>query len=193
MPNSLTEDCAFRALLLTLYGAGLRLGEALRLKDADVDLQDAVLTIRDTKFFKTRLVPIGKDLVHVLTDYRNRRDRRHTVNPDTLLFRLRTGAPMHSGIVERAFVRVRAAAGIRRAGGPRQQPRLHDLRHTAAVHRLVRWYRTGVDLHRQLLRLATYLGHQDLAGTQRYLTLTPPLLRAASRRFERYARENHHE
>lgn len=191
--GSLIEDYALRALLLTLYGAALRLGEALTLKDVDVDLQDAVLTIRDTKFFKTRMVPMGRDLLRVLIDYRSERDRRHRAEPGAPFFRLRNGAPMNKPVVERTFRRLRVAAGVQRDGGPRQQPRLHDLRHSGVVHRLLRWYRSGVDLQRQLLRVATYLGHKDLSGTQRYLTLTPQLLRAAGRRFEQYAGENHHE
>ncbi len=190
---SLIEDYTLQALLLTLYGAGLRLGEALALNDADVDLQEAVLTIRETKFFKTRLVPIGRDLVRVLTEYRSRRERLHPGLSGAPFFRLHNGARMNKPVVERTFRRLRAAARVQREGGPRQQPRLHDLRHAAAVHRLLRWYRTGVDLQQQLPRLATYLGHKDLASTQRYLTLTPQLLRAAGRRFERYARENSYE
>lgn len=190
---SLVEDYALRALLLTLYGAGLRLGEALALNDADVDLQEAVLAIRETKFYKTRLVPVGQDLLRVLIDYRKQRDRRHSSAYDAPFFRLRNGASMNKPVVERTFRRLRAAAGVQRQGGPHQQPRLHDLRHAAAVHRLLRWYRSGVDLQHQLLRLATYLGHKDLSGTQRYLTLTPQLLRAAGRRFERYATEDCHE
>lgn len=191
--QSLIGDYTLRALILTLYGAGLRLGEALRLNEADVDLKDAVLTIRDTKFFKARFVPIGKDLWRVLTDYRKRRDHRHPCQPDSPFFEFRNGARMNRSVVELRFRRLCAAAGVRREGGARVQPRLHDLRHAAAVHRLLRWYRAGVDVQQQLLRLATYLGHKDLSGTQRYLTLTPQLLRAAGRRFERYATETSHE
>ena len=190
---SLIEDYALQALLLTLYGAGLRLGEALALNCADVDLQEAVITVRDTKFFKTRLVPIGQGLVRVLAAYRSRRELRHRGPPGAPFFRLRNGAPMNKHVVERTFCRLRAAASVQRDGGPRQQPRLHDLRHTAAVHRLLRWYKDGDDLQQQLPRLATYLGHKDLSATQRYLTLTPQLLRAASQRFEHYAMENHYE
>jgi integrase len=91
-----------------------------------------------------------------------------------------------------AFRRLRACAGIQRDGGPRHQPRLHDLRHSAAVHRLVAWYQTGIDLQDLLPKLATYLGHVDLSSTQRYLTMTPELLREASLRFERYATEADH-
>ena len=84
-------------------------------------------------------------------------------------------------------------AGVSRHDGAQYQPRIHDLRHSGAVHRLVAWYRSGADLQRLLPQLATYLGHIDLAATQRYLTMTPALLREASLRFERYAREPHHE
>jgi integrase len=93
---------------------------------------------------------------------------------------------------EVAFRRVRDSAGVLRHDGARYQPRLHDLRHTAAVHRLIAWYRSGADVQRLLPQLATYLGHVHIAGTQRYLTLTPELLREAGLRFERYAMEASH-
>jgi site-specific recombinase XerD len=191
--RSLMEDYALRALLLTLYAAALRLGEAIRLDEVDVDLDQAVLTIRQTKFFKTRLVPMGRDLTRVLIDYRKERDRCHRRSADGAFFRLRNGERMTQAVIELTFRRLRAAAGIFRDGGPRHQPRLHDLRHTGAVHRLLRWYRTGADLQTLLPRLATYLGHKDLVSTQHYLTMTPQLLRTAGRRFERYARESCHD
>jgi site-specific recombinase XerD len=78
-------------------------------------------------------------------------------------------------------------AGIRRAGGARQQPRIHDLRHTFAVHRLTTWYQQGADVQRLLHHLSVYLGHVELRHTQVYLSMTPELLREASQRFERYA------
>jgi integrase/recombinase XerD len=76
---------------------------------------------------------------------------------------------------------------VLRLDSGRYQPRLHDLRHAAAVHRLISWYRQGADVQRLLPQLATYLGHVHIAATQRYLTMTPELLHEASRRFERYA------
>ena len=85
------------------------------------------------------------------------------------------------------------SAGVARHDGARYQPRLHDLRHAAAVHRLVSWYRMGADVQKLLPQLATYLGHVHIAATQRYLTMTPELLSEASRRFERYAMEEPHE
>jgi integrase len=186
-PLALFDAGTLRTVLLLLYGAGLRLGEAVRLNVGDVDLAEAVLTVRQTKFHKTRLVPLGQDLTGMLIDYRKHCDRRRAPDPDCPFFRLRNGERIKQSTTERTFRLLRTIAQVSRTGGPRQQPRLHDLRHTAAVHRLVAWYRCDEDLQYLLPRLATYLGHKDLSGTQHYLTLTPPLLREASKRFERYA------
>lgn len=176
-----------RALLLLLYGAGLRLGEALSLKEADVDLDLAILCIRDSKFYKTRLVPIGSDLTFVLAQYVGGRDADGPGQPDEPFLRLRSGNKVSRSAAESAFRRLRSLAGVVRRPICGPQPRLHDLRHTAAVHRLIAWYRAGENLQVLLPRLATYLGHVGLASTQHYLTLTPDLMREASMRFERYA------
>lgn len=174
--------------MLLLYGAGLRISEALALTLADVDLSVSLLTIRESKFYKTRLVPIGPRLTAVLRTYADARGRqRHANDPAGPFFVTRTGTAVTRGMAERAFVRLRDIAGIAREEGARYQPRLHDLRHAMAVHRLVAWYREGADVQRLLPQLATYLGHVDVAATQRYLAMTPELLREASRRFERYA------
>jgi integrase/recombinase XerD len=182
-----------RTLLLVLYGAKLRLGEALALNVADIDFEEAVLTIRQTKFYKTRLVPLGHDLADVLREYRRRHDRGHPHGPTAPFFCFRNSQRVSASALERTFRRLRVAAGVRREGGARQQPRLHDLRHAAAVHRVIQWYRGGADLQRLLPYLATYLGHVDLSSTQHYLTLTPELLHEASLRFQRYALENDHD
>jgi integrase len=189
------EEATLRTLLLLLYGAGLRIGEALALTRADVDLDAALLTIRESKFYKTRLVPIGPKLTAVLRTYADDRYQRgHSNDPGAPFFMTRTGTAVKRGLAERAFVRLRDIAGIAREDGARYQPRLHDLRHSMAVHRLLAWYREGADVQRLLPQLATYLGHVDVAATQRYLTMTPELLREASQRFERYAQpEVHHE
>lgn len=177
-----------RTLLLLLYGAGLRAGEALRLRRCDVDLRDRVLVIRDTKFFKSRLVPIGTRLGAALARYATWREGLPvSAEGRSPFFATRTGQAVPLARLERAFVRLRQPAGVRRPAGDRWQPRLHDLRATFAVHRLLAWYREGVDLQRHLPLLATYLGHATVAGTQHYLTLTPELLAEASGRFQRYA------
>jgi site-specific recombinase XerD len=171
-----------------LYGAGLRISEALALTLADVDLSASLLTIHESKFYKTRLVPIGPRLTATLRAYADDRHRQgHAHNPASPFFMTRNGTAVTRGMAERAFVRLRTIAAIAREDGARYQPRLHDLRHAMAVHRLVACYREGGDVQRLLPQLATYLGHVDVAATQRYLTMTPELLREASRRFERYA------
>jgi site-specific recombinase XerD len=180
-------------LILLLYGAGLRLGEALALNSADLDLGQSFLRVRQSKFYKSRLVPFGEDLAGVLRQYCRGVDRQYSTDPDCPIFCLRNRRRAHHKIVERTFRRLCLMAAVQRDGGSRRQPRLHDLRHTAAVHRLIHWYRSGADLQRLLPRLATYLGHKDLSGTQHYLTLTPPLLREASRRFQRYAGDCSHD
>jgi integrase/recombinase XerD len=184
-PRAAIDGATLRTLPILLYGAGLRIGEALDLTLDDVDASAAVLTIRNTKFYKTRWVPIGPQLTGVLADYA--RARRRATTAASAFFVARTGGAVTCGMVERAFARLRAALGIVRDDGARYQPRLHDLRHSMAVHRLTAWYREGAEVQRLLPLLATYLGHGDVAATQRYLTLTPQLLSEASARFEHYA------
>jgi len=187
-PRAALQGATLRPLLLLLYGAGLRISEALALTLGDVDLSARLLIIRESKFYKTRLVPIGPRLTATLRAYTDDRRRQgHSNAPAGPFFVTRTGTAVTRGMAERAFVRLRAITGVARKDGTRYQPRLHDLRHAMAVHRLVAWYREGADVQRLLPQLATYLGHVDVAATQRYLTMTPELLLEASRRFERYA------
>ncbi len=150
-----------------------------------MDLQERLLCIRQSKFFKTRWVPIGPKLAEVLRDY-----EREAPAPDPsyrCFFRANRGTPVSRSTIERIFAKLRVAAGIKRTDGGRFQPRLHDLRHAAAVHRLVSWYRKGEDIQCLLVKLSAYLGHVDIAATQKYLTWTPELRQQANARFARYA------
>lgn len=185
----LLEPDTLRTIILLLYGAGLRVGEALRLRPCDVNFQDRVLCIWGTKFFKSRMVPIGASLTATLARYAQQHQpvRPSDEHPPSF-FTTRTGKTIRIGVLEAAFVRLRERAGIRRPSTDRWQPRLHDFRATFAVHRLVGWYREGADLQRRLPLLSTYLGHVNISGTQAYLPMTHELLVEASRRFERYAR-----
>jgi integrase/recombinase XerD len=182
------ETDTLRTFVALLYGAGLRRGEARRLKVEDVDLARSLLHIRGTKFFKTRLVPISTSLNAVLRAFIVECNACGSRDGGEVLFRKKNGTPLTDPAIGAAFRRLRAIASIKRDGGPRNQPRLHDLRHSAAVHRVTSWYRSGADLNDLLPKLATYLGHKDLSGTQRYLTMTEELLAEASRRFEAFAR-----
>lgn len=192
-PRSLLEPLSCRTLLLLLYGTGLRISEALALTQADVDLDAGLLQVRDSKFYKTRIVPIGSDLLTVLTQYVTHRSAPQRA-PEAPFLVSRAGKAVTRSSAENTFHRLRQHAGVLRHDGARYQPRLHDMRHSFAVHRLVSWYRSGADVQRLLPHLATYLGHVHIAATQRYLTLTPELLQEASTRFERYAMErNRHD
>jgi site-specific recombinase XerD len=187
------DAVTFRILLLLLYGAGLRVGEATRLTLADVDLANAVLTIRATKFYKSRLVPVGPQLAAVLESHVSLRRRVELVNGENaLLLANQDGTRLASSTVQAAFDALRRLAEVHRAAGGRKVPRLHDLRHSFAVHRLTSWYRQGADVQRLLPVLSTYLGHADLEGTKVYLSITPELLEQASLRFARYAEGGRH-
>lgn len=181
------EPHTFRTILLTLYGAALREGECLSLELRDVDLRESLLVIRDTKFYKSRLVPVGCDLNEALRKYAILRAAAgHPQNVTAPFFVTKAGKRIPADLLRRAFRRLRQQAGIRRVDGARYQPRLHDLRHSAAVHRLTAWYREGKDVQKLLPLLSTYLGHTDIGGTQHYLTMTPDLLQQASDRFASY-------
>ena len=182
------EPHTLRAILVLLYGAGLRISEAVALTLDDVDLAAALITVRDSKFNKTRIVPLGFDLNQLMVQYEARRkEAGHCQSGDALFFVLRQGGGVQIKLVQDTFRRLRVYADVRRADGARYQPRLHDLRHSFAVHRLVSWYQQGADVQKLLPQLSTYLGHVNIAATQVYLTMTPELLHQASVRFERYA------
>ena len=184
-----------RALLLLLYGAGLRVAEAQRLTFDDVDLNDAVLTIRDTKFFKNRLVPVGSQLADALRSHAARRREYPLPKGMASTFLAnRDGTPLARNTAQTAFVRVLKAAGIQHdKNDGRRAPSLHSLRHAAAIHRLEAWYRQGADVQRLLPALSTWLGHSNLDGTRVYLSMTPELLHQASVRFEHYVKGDNHE
>ncbi len=151
-----------------LYGCGLRLNEALRLLMKDVDLAQGVLTIREAKGGEDRLVPLVPSLTVRLNRYAKILKAR---TPETPFFPAPDGGFYSSGSIYRYFRRFLQQIGISH-GGRGHGPRLHDLRHTMACHRLIKWYREGADLNAKLPVLASYLGHKGLSGTQRYLHLT---------------------
>lgn len=187
-PFSRLQATTYRVLLLALYGAGLRISEAIALTVADVDLADRVLTVRSTKFYKTRLVPIGIPLAAALTAYYEQRSRlAMPAGQGSAFLCSRSGHHLIYQHVITQFQRIRSVACIACPPGEPRPPRLHDLRHTAAVHRVLAWYRAGKDVQLLLPHLATYLGHASIASTQRYLQMTPELLQQASNRFAAYA------
>jgi integrase/recombinase XerD len=173
-----------RSFLVFLYGTGMRVGESLRLRLADVDLDNAVITIRGTKFYKSRLVPLGRDVIRLLRNYLATSGRWN--QPYQPLFQTRQHQPLRHSLVNIAFQRLRRLAGVCRSDASSRQPRLHDLRHTFAVHRLTECYKSGADVQILLPALSTYLGHVSVHSTQCYLTMTPELLAEANHRFQDY-------
>lgn len=158
-------------LMRLLYGCGLRLGEALRLTSADVDLDNGVLRIRESKFRKDRLVPMAPSQTARVQRYLLRIGGRDT---NAIFFPAPDGGRYSHQAVYEAYRQLLRTAGISHEGRGRG-PRIHDLRATFAVHRVEAWYRQGENLGTKLPVLATYMGHTSLYGTQHYLVLTAGL------------------
>lgn len=161
-----------RELFRVLYGCGLRISEALKLAVTDVDLGQGVLLLREAKFRKDRLVPVSPGLTERLRYYAAAVDRVRDLGQ--AFFPKRDGGHYTKRTAYGIFRRLLRETGISH-GGRGRGPRLHDMRHTYAVHRLEDWYRQGANLAAKLPVLSAYMGHQSLAGTQRYLRLTPAL------------------
>jgi site-specific recombinase XerD len=167
-----------------LYGLGLRVGEVSRLRVGDVRFIDATLLIRDTKFYKSRLVPFGPRIGERLARYV---EQCHGTRPDldVPLFSFTKRGAIHECTFSQTFHVMLPRLGLNIRAGM-CAPRLHDLRHAFAVGTLLRWYRSGIDLNTRLLQLSTFLGHADPASTAVYLTITDELLQEADRRFRAY-------
>lgn len=170
--------------LLGLYAAaGMRCNEPLRLDRSDVDLANGVLTIRGTKFGKSRYVPVHPSTREALQTYAMCRDRwcPNPISPS--FFLSERGTRLTEWAVRWTFVKLSREIGLRGADDSRG-PRLHDFRHRLAVTTLLRWYHEGIDVERHLPQLATYLGHSHITDTYWYLTATPELLQQALLRVE---------
>jgi integrase/recombinase XerD len=163
-----------------LYGCGFRVREVLKLRVREVDLNQGIITVRQGKFRKDRLVPPALSLVNRLRHYAARFERRP---PEAIFFPGPSGGPFALRTVYTLFRELLLQSGIPHAGRGKG-PRIHDFRHLFALHSLRRWYRDGADLDAKLPLLATYLGHQHLSGTQRYLHLTAELFPEITARAE---------
>ena len=168
------------SLIGLLAVTGMRVGEALRLDRADIDWDDAVVLIRDTKFRKGRNVPVSASTVEALAAYVHRADRPRAAT--TRLFVSLAGTAILYSDFALTFRNAVVTAGVGCASPVR--PRLHDLRHSFAVKTLLGWYRAGLDVEALLPRLATYLGHREPRFTYWYLSATPELLGHAAARLE---------
>jgi integrase len=168
-----------------LASTGLRPGEALALDTPDVDLENGVLTIRQTKFGKSRFVPVDDSTRVALADYAELRNKLCPVRPTRAFLVGEHGTRLRVHSAQKTFARLSCAIGLRPAAGARRVgrgPRLRDFRHSFATKKLIEWYRAGMDVERELPKLSTYLGHVQIADTYWYIQAVPELLQLATER-----------
>ena len=170
----------YATLIGLLAASGMRIGEAIKLDRGDVDWPQGVLLIRESKFGKSRLVPLHASSMAALQDYAQLRDQLQPRPDGTSFFVSLTGKRLLYAVVSQTFRQLVDDAGVG-AGAP-HPPRLHDLRHSFAVATLLGWYRTGEDVAAKIPSLSTYLGHREPSSTYWYLSAAPELLALAAAR-----------
>jgi integrase len=177
-------------MLVLAYCAGLRLSEIVSLTVDDVHVDEATIEIRNTKFFKSRRLPLAPTVVSALQFYLAAREKAGApVKPSAGLFWHQQAAGRYSHVMAgKLLVRVLRRSGLKPTSG-KIGPRIHDLRHSMVVHRMLQWYREGINPQSRLPYLATYLGHKDINSTLIYLTITQELLQQASERFRNASAE----
>ena len=170
-------------LIGLLAATGLRPGEALALDVADVDLEAGILAIRQTKFGKSRFVPVEQSTCSALAHYAKRRDDVFPRRQTGAFLISERGARLGPYAARCTFAKVSRAIGLRAPAGDKRigrGPRLQDFRHAFATRRLVEWYRAGLDVDREMPKLTTYLGHANTVNTYWYIEAVPELLQLAT-------------
>jgi integrase/recombinase XerD len=192
-PCSPLRPLTLYTMLVLAYCAGLRLGEIARLDLGDVHVAAGEITIRETKFFKSRTLPLANSVMVALCGYLDARRRAGAPQDGSSgLFWHMQGTGRYSRVMtHKLLVRVLRRAGLKPEQG-RVGPRIHDLRHSMVVNRMLTWYREGTNPQARLPFLATYLGHKDINSTLVYLTVTQDLLQEASERFRAFAAHGRH-
>lgn len=183
-PRNGLRPVTMRCLLGLMYVTGMRISEALHLTCADVDLTQGLITIRDAKFHKCRYVPLHPTTVDALAEYVRFRNLRTPPHSD-LFFLSDNRRPFTYRTALHAFRSLRRQLGWE--SSEKRMPRLHDLRHTFACHRLLAWYEAGIDVNTAIIFLSVYLGHGKITDTYWYLTGIPELMSHAAARFECFA------
>lgn len=174
---------SYETILGLLAATGMRVSEALMLDDDDLDWEYQLLTVRSSKFGKSRHVPLHATTLAALRAYVGRRDRLRPHRRSSAFFLSSVGKRVIVQNFQLVFLRLLESTGV--GAGRDRRPRIHDLRHTFAMRIVRDWYRAGVDVERRLPWLSTYLGHVSPSTTYWYLTATPELLGAAAARAER--------
>jgi len=190
-PATAPRGIVFETLFGLVASCGLRIGEALSLRNADVDLRHGMLLIRKAKFGKSRQVPMHPSTIEALRRYRLTLDMAgEPAEPEAAFFigtrGQRHGLPLGDRQVHRVFVELREQLGWRNRGN-HHAPRIHDLRHTFVVRRITQWQTKGVDVDQAMLALSTYVGHAEVGNTYWYLSAAPELMVVAGDRFAAFA------
>jgi integrase/recombinase XerD len=182
-PRNGLRGWTYYCLLGLLAVTGLRISEALALKRDDVDLSEGLLTIREAKFAKSRLVPLHPSTQEVLGKYAQQRDAYPGCSRSAYFLVSEKGASLDASTIRQTFCELSRQIGLR---GPKDHigPRLHHFRHRFAVEVLLRWYRSGEDVEQRLPVLSTFLGHARVRDTYWYLSACPELMGQAARRLE---------
>jgi integrase len=174
-------------MIVLAYCVGLRFGEIVRLTLGDIDLAGQTIEIRETKFFKSRRLPVTDTVKKALAEYL--KERRMGGAPAEssapLFWYARSAREYRYPTIHALLVQVIRRAGLKPDPGT-VGPRIHDLRHSFVVHRILAWYREGINPQERLPYLVTYLGHKDLHSTLVYITITQELLQHASDRFRAF-------
>lgn len=187
-PRAPSRPINLYTMLVLAYCAGLRIGEIARLTLGDVDMQAGTIAIRETKFFKSRILPLsdsGMDALSALLKARQEANVSRSLDAG-LFWHDQNNRQYCRASISTHFVAILRMAGLKPAAG-KIGPRIHDLRHTFVVHRILDWYREGVNPQEKLPYLATYLGHRDINSTLVYITVTQELLHEANERFRSFA------
>jgi integrase/recombinase XerD len=183
-PSTGLRPWTYYSLFGLMAVTGMRISEVIRLDHADVDLKQELLTVRLTKFSKSRLIPLHPSTVKKLKRYLHRRDELYPRHLTARFFLSNQGTPLTDCMVRWTFVKLSRQIGLRKVGDS-FGPRLHDLRHRFAVTTLLHWYRTGLDVEQRLPVLSTYLGHAHVTDTYWYLSAIPELLALTKDRLEK--------
>lgn len=178
----------YEALFGLIACAGLRVSEALSLRNEDVDLKQGMITIHQTKFGKTRQLPVHHSTVVALRRYRSELHAAGFCSDDEAPFFVgtrgkRRGMPLGERQVHRVFIQLREHLHLKNRGA-HHAPRIHDLRHSFVVHRILQWQKEGIDVDQAMLSLSTYLGHALVTYTYWYLSAVPELMSLAATKFE---------
>lgn len=192
LPVGSIRPLTYEALFGLIAATGLRISEAVNLSRDDVNLAEGTLTVRETKFHKSRVIPMHPTVTLAMKRYATRRALVVAAEPCVSFFVNLDGRKLQARTVHWVFGRLREQLGWT-SRGDHALPRIHDLRHTFVCRCILKWYRDGVNVDNRMIALSTYLGHVKPSDTYWYLTAVPDLMEIVSQKFARFAEGERHD